>query len=268
MYSVSLWIKARLVGTPIENWAKRVRWLGGVRQRMRHPELWELYLEDQRFPLALNKIIQSTSCCIDVGAHIGSFLSLLMHYAPKGRHIAVEPSPVKAKWLHKRFPAVTVLEAAISDENGYAPFQEEERSGYSHLAATETSTSYNVRTHRLDDLPIERVDFLKLDIEGAELRALRGSRRLITRWQPAILFECGHEYPPMRTDRIGTYRFLTEDLDYNVYTLADFLYEKGPLTLDEFRKCGLYPFRAFNYLALPKRLMQCAKGPAGSSEPT
>ena len=37
--------------------AKRLRWLLGARQRYKHPELWELYLEDQRLPLILKKVL-------------------------------------------------------------------------------------------------------------------------------------------------------------------------------------------------------------------
>ena len=46
--------------------------------------------------------------------------------------------------------------------------------------------------------------------------------------------------------------FLTEVLSYDLFTFGDFLYGKEALTFSEFRKCGLYPFRAFNFVALPR----------------
>jgi hypothetical protein len=45
---------------------------------------------------------------------------------------------------------------------------------------------------------------------------------------------------------------ITNDFGYGVYAYGDFLFDKGPLTPDEFRKTGLYPFRAFNFVALPR----------------
>ena len=40
------------------------------------------------------------------------------------------------------------------------------------------------------------------------------------------------------------------NLVIQLHTFTDFLYEKGPMSFLEFRKCGLYPFRAFNFIAI------------------
>jgi hypothetical protein len=45
---------------------------------------------------------------------------------------------------------------------------------------------------------------------------------------------------------------ITGVMNYDVFTFGDFLHDKGPLGFDEFRKCGIYPFRAFNFVALPQ----------------
>ena len=50
---------------------------------------------------------------------------------------------------------------------------------------------------------------------------------------------------------IDLYEFITGDLGYNIFTFEDFLFDKGEMSANEFRKCGLYPFRAFNFVALP-----------------
>lgn len=250
---LSLLVKSKIIATPIEDLAKHARWLASARQRAKHPELWELYLEEKRLPAVLEKLLRPTSCGVDVGAHIGSFLSLLNRYAPQGHHTAIEPSVIKSRWLKRRFPAVTVYPVAASDENGKAAFEEDPaRPGYSRLQDVTPQRNvdcYEVETRKIDDLPINRVDLLKLDIEGAELLALRGATRLIKSWRPAILFECGSEYE----DKLSLYQHLTEFLDYNIYSFTDFLFpEKGAMSFDEFRKCGIYPFRAFNFIGLPR----------------
>jgi FkbM family methyltransferase len=253
----SLLVKSRIVGTPLEDLAKDWRWLLSTRQRAKHPELWELYLEEKRLPAVLKKLLEPTSCGVDVGAHIGSFLSLLVRYAPQGYHTAIEPSATKSRWLERKFPAVTVMPVAVSNENGNAVFEEDQaRPGYSRLrgeAASRDALCYEVETRRLDDLCIKRVDLLKLDVEGAELLALRGATQLINSWRPAILFECGSEYAPEKINRRDLYHHLNEVLGYDVFSFTDFLFrEKGALSFDEFRKCGIYPFRAFNFVALPR----------------
>jgi hypothetical protein len=89
--SIELLLKSRFVGTPAERFGKRLRWLLGAGHRLRYPELWELYLEELRLPLILRKLLTDSSCGVDVGSHLGSFLSLLTTIAPNGRHIAFEP---------------------------------------------------------------------------------------------------------------------------------------------------------------------------------
>src|SRR6266849_5789060 len=94
-----LLLKSLLVGSRLERFAKALQWSLGWRTRARHPELWEIFLEEKRTELALQLLLKKHSCCVDVGCHIGSFLSLLLQLAPAGQHTAIEPSREKAAWL-------------------------------------------------------------------------------------------------------------------------------------------------------------------------
>lgn len=253
-----LFLKSLIVGSPLEKAAKNLRWVFGAKQRYAHPELWETYLEEQRLSQVLRKLLSENSCAIDVGCHIGSFLNLLMKYAPKGTHIAFEASPVRGERLKHRFPSATIYNYAVSDSDGLVTFFEDrKRPGYSGLhvsmdKATDNGTLHKVKSCRLDDVVLseKRIDLLKLDIEGGELAALRGAVHAIQKYRPAILFECGPEVV-MGDKRRALYEFVTRNLQYDIFTFVDFLFDKGPMGYDEFRKCGLYPFRAFNYIALP-----------------
>src|SRR5262249_662041 len=153
--------------------AKEARWLLGAWKRHQHPELLDIYLEEHRIQIILRRILSDDSCGIDVGAHIGSFLSLLLRYAPYGHHLAIEASPTRGRRLQKKFPKVMVINAALSDETGVSGFIENSKEpGYSRLT-TEGGTC-KVPTMRLDEIDIARVELIKLDIEGGELNALRG----------------------------------------------------------------------------------------------
>ncbi|HLN48786.1 MAG TPA: FkbM family methyltransferase [Steroidobacteraceae bacterium] len=247
------------MGTRFEDAGRRLRWLLGALTRHRHPELWELYLEERQIPHVLQRLLSRDSCGVDVGAHIGSFLSLLLKYAPDGRHVAVEASQTRSRWLQARFPTVDIVAKAVADRAGTGIFKEDPRlPGFSRLRmqgeAGHNLGGSEVMVTSLDDVLINRtVDLIKLDIEGGELAALRGAVDTIKKWQPVIIFECASEYSLQAVNgcRADLYHFLTDTIGYRIYGFTDFLFRKGHMEFPEFRKCGLYPFRAFNFIALP-----------------
>ena len=253
--NVPLRLKSLLVGTPVGRFGDKARTQYRRLRLIKYPELSELYEEPEAVDAFLDKSLRTNSCCIDVGAHIGSFTANLRRKCPDGRIIAFEPSPIKCMWLRRRFPTVEVIEAAVSDRNGVEEFCEDLPG---RICGRLTSVDpiagvnrHNVNVCRLDDSlrDLNRIDLLKLDIEGGELAALRGARGLLKRHRPIILFECGSEYETTLRRR-EIFDLLVES-DYTIFTPRELLFGKGPLSFDEFRKCGLYPFRAFNFIAKP-----------------
>lgn len=239
-------LKSIIVRSRLEPIARRIRESIELTRILRNPELSEIYLENTRVIEVLKRILKSDSNAIDVGAHIGSFSKLLSRLAPRGHHIAFEASPVRGAYLARHFPELEVIQAAVTNHNGSVFFEENERHpGYSKIA----NKGIEVKCVTIDSAVSEKIDLIKLDIEGGEKTALEGAKNTIERSRPFLLFECGTEYQS-DLDRTGLYQLVTS-FDYSVYTFVDFLHDKGPLSLDEFRKCGLYPFRAFNYVAKP-----------------
>ena len=259
---ISLHLKSMIVGTPLEAAAIRLRWLLGTPHRHKHPELWDLYLEEERLDAVLQKVLAPESCGVDVGSHLGSFLLLLRQYAPKGRHTAFEASTGKSAWLKAKFPEVDVCAVAVAEHTGKAIFKDDlVNSGYSSLQQREhqavEANEYEVETCRLDDILLgkDRIDIIKMDIEGGELPALRGAIGTIRKWSPVLIFECGTQYSfdKSNQNRADIYDYVTQELGYQIYTYVDYLHDKGELSGDEFRKCGLFPFRALNFIALPRQ---------------
>jgi FkbM family methyltransferase len=255
-----LYWKHLLVRTRLEGLAKSVQHTLAGLKVLRHPGLGEVYREDGRIDRVLRALVRPDSNCIDVGAHLGSTLSTFTRLAPRGRHWAFEPLPQKADWLRRKFPEVEVRQLALSDARGQVTFTENlTRPGFSGLRATvganDRVRDVTVQVERLDGVipPDHRVDFLKIDVEGAEPMVLRGAAALLRRWSPPVLFESG----PGGVEKFGLTRrdlfsIFTEEHGYSVYLLKSFLNGSPPLDFAGFDRAHEYPFLAFNYLAVKR----------------
>jgi FkbM family methyltransferase len=151
--------------------------------------------EDDRLALFLALWLPVDANCIDVGAHRGSILERLVSLAPSGAHIAYEPLPELADYLGTRFPAVDVRQRALSDESGRKTFlraAKASRSGLDDLGEAYTET-IEVDVDKLDDVvdSARPPAFIKVDVEGAELRVFRGAAETLIRHRPIVAFEHG-----------------------------------------------------------------------------
>jgi len=254
---------SKIIGTPLEKPARGLRWIAGTRHRRRHPELASLFEENAYIDLLLKTAIAPETNCIDGGAHLGSVTSAMLRRAPKGKHLAIEPMPDKAELLRRKFRNnVVVEEVAIGKEPGTADFYLSKKSGYNSLRGLKSQPTLTVAVDTLDHLVSkeQRIGFIKLDLEGGEHDALLGARELIARDRPVILFEC------TRTglDNFGLspadmYSLFNQTLGYRIFFIRDgvALLEgdrnaTDPLTLEAFTGSMFYPFKAFNFVAIPK----------------
>lgn len=137
--------------------------------------------------------------CIDIGAHAGDVLEDLLVAAPAGRHLAFEPLPELAEALRARFPSVEVRGEALSDTPGEREFTRVVGNpGWSGFRERPTPDAerferLHVQAVRLDEVLPEGFapTFVKLDVEGAELEALRGALETLRRSRPTLAFEHG-----------------------------------------------------------------------------
>ena len=256
----SLYWKHLFIRTPVEGVAKKLQHGLAFWRVVLHPGIREVYFEGGRLDRAMARLVTPTSNCVDVGAHLGSTLSLLVKLAPRGRHMAFEPVARKAAWLRKKFPEVDVREVALGNTSGKVTFSENlSRPGFSGLRAptdvNDRVREVEVQAGCLDDLlpPDYRVDFLKVDVEGAELKVFQGAVRTLKRDRPAILFESG----PGGAEKFGLSRrdlfsYLADEQGYGIYMVKDYLSGGGPIDFERFDAAHRYPFGAFNYLALAR----------------
>ena len=129
----------------------------------------------------------------DVGANVG-FYTLLA--SKKAKHVyAFEPFPSNAAKLRRHLELngiknVTVVETAVSDRDGECTFTNTETSTMNHLS--DSGDGLRVRVSTLDSVDLPRPDFIKMDIEGEEVKALRGASRLLSQTRPKIFLSVHH----------------------------------------------------------------------------
>lgn len=125
---------------------------------------------------------------VDIGAHIGYYSAMAaLLVGPNGKVIAFEPCPVNYALLARNIEPygaiVRTYPLAVSDAAGYATlYLSNENSGDHRLAYTPERDNIFIRTIALDDFePLrgERVDFLKVDVQGHEYEVLKGALRIL-----------------------------------------------------------------------------------------
>jgi FkbM family methyltransferase len=134
---------------------------------------------------------------IDGGAHIGTFVRYALSKKAK-LVVAVEPDPRNLSCLKKTFESeiregkVIVAEAALWDQPGKLQFSLSGENTARSSAINRRGEVQNVQVEAItmDSLiaryQLASVDFVKLDIEGAERNALRGAKDMLRRFGPRM----------------------------------------------------------------------------------
>ncbi|HSB13872.1 MAG TPA: FkbM family methyltransferase, partial [Bryobacteraceae bacterium] len=125
---------------------------------------------------------------VDCGAHIGVFTRFALD-AGASRVVAIEPDPANLECLRRNMAGdsrVTVIPKAVwSEETGTLELLiAANNSGSNRVVGSHGANTIRVAATTLDniekDLRLTRVDFIKLDIEGAERHALKGASRMLS----------------------------------------------------------------------------------------
>ena len=129
--------------------------------------------------------------CVNVGANVGVYVIQFAHWnGPGGRVVAFEPNPAARSILLRHVqmnglePRVDIVPAAVSDREGSSIFfASEDGDGMSRLATPNEKLAgtipLTVTTTTLDERCPVPPKWLMIDVEGFEIRVLRGARRLL-----------------------------------------------------------------------------------------
>ena len=138
---------------------------------------------------AIGRLLKRGSTFIDIGSNKGDFALLAAgKVGDSGKVFCFEPEPQNCRWIRESiklngYRNIRLFELALSDSNGEARLYLGRKSG-SHTMVGPfqdwDSGVVTVRMRTLDDLLSEihqeKVDMMKIDVEGAELSVLKGAQ--------------------------------------------------------------------------------------------
>lgn len=137
-------------------------------------------------------LIAEDAMVLDVGSFIGDHSAAYAAKARNGSVLAIEAALDAFECLEantSKLGNVLLMLSAIGDGEKTAQWGfDEPNKGARALKRLSTPSIYSFRTFRIDDLGVA-TDFIKLDIEGWEVRALRGAEQTIKRCRPTIVCE-------------------------------------------------------------------------------
>jgi FkbM family methyltransferase len=195
--------------------------------------------------IIIKRVLKNDSNAIDIGSHKGRFLNEFLKSAPNGNHFAFEPLPYLFDKLTKKFPNnCKIYELALSDKKGSVTFNYVRGyPGYSGLK----QRKYPLPETRIDKIKVNtdlldniipkdtKIDFIKIDVEGAEYLIFQGSLKTIKKWKPVIIFEFGlgaADYYGITAEKM--YALLRVKCKLHISTMEGYLLKKKSLDLKTF----------------------------------
>ncbi len=151
----------------------------------------------------LPRLIREATLFVDVGASLGQYTKAASTVMRGGRIVAIEADPVRfeelrrnvKEWGRDSRARIEAIGAAVGSVDGSVTFHTTNSnvSGglFPHMLAADVEyEQIQVRALTLDGLfPNDPPDFIKADIEGAELRMLLGSSRILRARRTIFLLE-------------------------------------------------------------------------------
>lgn len=149
-----------------------------------------------------SRYLKSGMIAIDAGAHIGFFTSIFNKFvSPDGKVIAFEPNEGNFKQLREieESNCIIFVNSAISDYHGDGFLCTEFKNSLGYFMVEDTEYAKyinNIKVTYLDKFctenNISKINLLKLDVEGQELKALYGAEKIIDNSDLIIIIEIHH----------------------------------------------------------------------------
>ncbi len=186
----------------------------------------------------LDRVLRPGMIFIDVGANDGYYtLFAARRVGSTGRVVAVEPSSrervnLKRNIARNRLDNVTVVPAALASACGVADLclAQGVHAGHNTLGKFAHDGVQADRLQRVDvatldkvaaDLRLEGIDFIKIDVEGAEASVIDGAHHVLSTMRPIILLEINDKaLRAQSTSAEALLSTLRGDFNYNILVFS------------------------------------------------
>jgi FkbM family methyltransferase len=196
--------------------------------------LWETGRYEPENWQAISDNLSSGAVLLDVGAHLGYYsIKGAVKVGKSGQVVAFEPNPKTLKLLRDNVAAshaanVIIEPIACTDREQMLTLYEgaEDNTGTASLSRENAKyftisppKEFSVRGRSIDDvvreLALQRVDAVKVDVEGAEFYVLRGAKETLRRFHPALVVEIVPRQLAAMQTKVEDVASLLKEIGYN-----------------------------------------------------
>lgn len=171
----------------------------------------------------------------DIGAFSGTqtvYWSRMV--GPTGKVVCFEPDKKSYSILcknlnHHNCKNVTALEIGVYDRDGELSF-----SGGGEMGAKiiENGSGNSIKVNKLEtifkQMGLEKLDFIKMDIEGSEIEVLKSSKEFLQKYKPSFIIEPHYKNGKLNKDEIisifDTIGYKTEVIRQGVFDYQPLIY--------------------------------------------
>lgn len=193
--------------------------------------------------LWITKFLNEDAVFMDIGANVGAYVFQVLKKIPAENIFAFEPNKSLNKRLHRIFPKINIFEIALSDENAEKEFKIPVIKGKKlHTRGTlcadrkeddeENAVIQKIKVETLDfwveKQNLQKLDFIKIDVEGNEIKTVFGGQKTIQKLKPILMIEIEQRH---HKEPVWTFISEIESWDYS----ANFL-NRETLELESLRK--------------------------------
>jgi FkbM family methyltransferase len=190
---------------------ERAFWIKKQGTNMNGEALLAYLLAEQEWDVSLveKKHVRPGDIVLDCGGHIGTFTNKALERGA-AKVVGFEPDPVNAEAYRRNFKKeiaegrVILIEQGVWDSKGEMTLTiGTTNSGTNSMVLSLPSqTAIQVGVDTIDafvaELNLPKVDFIKMDIEGAERHALKGASGILSKYHPRLMIDSYHRPDDMQ----------------------------------------------------------------------
>ena len=193
---------------------------------------WAGFHEFREF-IFMHRFLTNEMVALDIGANLGEYSLFMAKRLSAGKVIAFEPMEKMVSILNEniklnKLSNIQVCHFGLSNQNGVAQVHEvddvHEGLGTFFLGDRKSKVATQVALKKLDDevnsFQVNRIDFIKIDIEGSELYALKGGKETILKFKPHILIEINEPTYKAAGYSVAEVEAFFDEVNYSPYQVS------------------------------------------------